>query len=163
MKIGQLAAATDTQVETIRYYEREGLLPPPARSDGNYRVYDTPHVTRLTFIRHCRALDLNLSEIRSLLHVRDAPEAGCGEVNALVDAHIDQVGVRIRELQALEGELKALRARCSEGRSVMACGILDELNRDAKQSVNSCGGVQAGLALPSSQGTQPASCPIKAA
>jgi Cd(II)/Pb(II)-responsive transcriptional regulator len=161
MKIGQLAAATDTQVETIRYYEREGLLPPPARSEGNYRVYDNPHVTRLAFIRHCRALDLNLSEIRSLLHVRDAPEAGCGEVNALVDAHIDQVGVRIRQLQALEGELKALRAHCSEGRSVMACGILDELTRDAKEGVNSCRGAQSGLALSPLQGARPTGRPLK--
>lgn len=149
MKIGQLATATDTQVETIRYYEREGLLPPPARSEGNYRVYDIPHVTRLTFIRHCRALDLNLREIRSLLQVRDAPEAGCGAVNALVDAHIDQVGVRIRQLQALESELKALRALCSEGRSVMACGILDELTREAKQDV-SCKSVLGRTEVPSS-------------
>ena len=71
MKIGELAKLTDCQVETIRYYEREGLLPEPARSEGNYRLYTQAHVERLTFIRNCRSLDMTLEEIRSLLNLRD--------------------------------------------------------------------------------------------
>ena len=67
INIGALAKRTQCQAETIRYYEREGLLPPPARSQGNYRQYDTTHVERLSFIRHCRSLDMTLDEIRALL------------------------------------------------------------------------------------------------
>lgn len=73
MKIGELAKLTDCQVETIRYYEKEGLLPPPARSDGNYRLYTQAHTERLVFIRNCRSLDMTLEEIRSLLGLRDSP------------------------------------------------------------------------------------------
>lgn len=83
LRIGELAQRTGTQVETIRYYEREGLLPEPARSEGNYRLYDRAHAERLSFIRHCRSLDMTLDEIRVLLQFRDAPEQNCGEVNAV--------------------------------------------------------------------------------
>ena len=65
MKIGELATLTGCPVETIRYYEREGLLPAPSRSAGNYRQYDTAHVERLSFIRHCRSLDMTQEEIRA--------------------------------------------------------------------------------------------------
>ena len=67
MKIGELARATETVIETIRFYEREGLLPPPARSEGNFRIYETKHVERLQFIRYCRGLDMSLAEARVLL------------------------------------------------------------------------------------------------
>ena len=67
MHIGELARRTGIQVETIRYYEREGLLPEPARSDGNYRVYGPGHLEQLQFIRHCRSLDMSLDEVRTLL------------------------------------------------------------------------------------------------
>ena len=109
MKIGDLAAATDTSVESIRFYEREGLLTGPARSAGNYRIYDEGHAQRLSFIRHCRALDMNLDEIRVLLRFKDAPEQNCAEVNALLDDHIGHVATRIRELRKLDTELRALR------------------------------------------------------
>ena len=102
MKIGELALATQTQVETIRFYEREGLIPQAPRSDGNYRIYGAKHVERLAFVRHCRSLDMTLEEIRVLLRFRDAPQAECGEVNALIDEHIEHVAARIRELRQLE-------------------------------------------------------------
>ena len=70
MKIGELAKLAQTQAETIRYYEREGLLPQARRSEANYRVYDQSHIQRLAFIRHCRSLDMTLGEIRTLLHFR---------------------------------------------------------------------------------------------
>ncbi|EPN13687.1 MerR family transcriptional regulator, partial [Pseudomonas syringae pv. actinidiae ICMP 18804] len=91
MKIGELAKLTDTQVETIRYYEREGLLPAPARSDGNYRLYTQAHMERLSFIRNCRSLDMTLEEIRNLLNLRDSPQDQCESVNALIDEHIEHV------------------------------------------------------------------------
>ena len=126
MKIGELAKLTDAQVETIRYYEREGLLPAPARSDGNYRLYTQAHVERLTFIRNCRSLDMTLGEIRSLLHLRDSPQDQCESVNALIDEHIQHVNDRIASLQALQAQLLDVRQRCSEG-SPDHCGILDRL------------------------------------
>jgi len=72
MKIGELAQRTNTPVETIRYYEREGLLAEPVRSEANYRVYEDAHAQRLSFIRHCRGLDMTLEEIRVLLRFKDA-------------------------------------------------------------------------------------------
>lgn len=129
MKIGDLSKLTQTQVETIRYYEREGLLPEPDRTEGNYRIYGEAHAGRLTFIRHCRSLDMTLGEIRQLLRFKDAPASDCGDVNALLDAHIDHVADRIRELRALEKQLKSLRERCGEIQPAENCGILSELSR----------------------------------
>eukprot|EP01031_Cornospumella_fuschlensis_P050385 gene50385-61643_t len=85
MKIGERARLTDGPVETIRYYEREGLLPEPSRSEGNYRQYTQAHVERLAFIRHCRSLDMTQQEIRELLRLRDSPEADCTAANRLID------------------------------------------------------------------------------
>ena len=127
MKIGELATATQTQVETIRYYEREGLLPQPARTGGNYRIYEVAHAERLGFIRHCRSLDMTLDEIRALLRFKDAPEAECGEVDALLDVHIGHVVGRIRELRLLEKQLRALRTRCHGVQDTRHCGILNGL------------------------------------
>ena len=128
MKIGELARATQTQVETIRFYEREGLLAQTARTDGNYRIYGQAHAERLAFIRHCRGLDMTLDEIRTLLRFKDAPTDNCGEVNTLLDEHIGHVAQRIRELRALERQLKGLRDQCSVAQDVSQCGILKELS-----------------------------------
>lgn len=129
MKIGELAAQARCDVQTIRFYEREGLLPPPARTESNYRLYGTGHVDRLAFIRHCRALDITLDEIRQLLRFKDTPQQDCAEVNALLDAHIGQVARRIKELKALQGELVKLRGQCGQARQAKDCGILEELSR----------------------------------
>ncbi|MEJ8853315.1 Cd(II)/Pb(II)-responsive transcriptional regulator [Variovorax robiniae] len=131
MKIGELAQAADTAVETIRFYEREKLLPEPARTSSNYRTYGPEHVERLTFIRHCRSLDMALDEIRSLLRFKDAPDDNCAGVNDLLDQHIGHVAERIRELRALESQLKALRQRCCEADATSSCGILKELSSDS--------------------------------
>lgn len=131
MRIGDLAHATGTPVETIRYYEREGLLPAAERADNNYRVYRQPHVERLAFIRQCRNLDMTLDEVRALLKLRDEPAADCGEINALLDEHIRHVALRIRELRALERDLKQLRSRCPAPHPVADCGILHELDQAA--------------------------------
>ncbi|MCL4759523.1 MAG: Cd(II)/Pb(II)-responsive transcriptional regulator [Rhodocyclaceae bacterium] len=129
MKIGELARVTGTPVETIRYYEREGLLAAPPRTEGNFRIYDESHVERLSFIRHCRSLDMALDEIRILLRFKDAPAENCGDVNTLLDAHIGHVATRIRELRALERQLKSLREQCPEARDAAHCGILHELSQ----------------------------------
>lgn len=128
MKIGELSAATGTPIETIRYYERDGLLPAPSRSEGNFRIYDETHLTRLTFVRHCRALDMNLDEVRVLLKFRDGGASDCGEVHALLDEHIDHVRVRIRELRNLDKDLRVLREQCQEAPAPLQCGILNGLS-----------------------------------
>lgn len=131
MKIGDLAMVTQTQVETIRFYEREGLLGEPARSKGNYRIYKPEHLERLAFIRHCRSLDMTLDEIRALLRFQDAPRDNCHAVNNVLDEHIEHVAKRIRELKHLRQELKALRNQCD---GVAAkCGILDGLKNVASR------------------------------
>ena len=134
MKIGELAGATQTPVETIRYYEREGLLPLAPRSEGNYRIYGPAHVERLAFVRHCRSLDMTLDEIRVLLRFKDAPHAECGEVNALLDEHIGHVATRIRALRQLEKQLKALRDQCVGVREAAQCGILTGLTQATEAS-----------------------------
>ncbi|WP_326542088.1 Cd(II)/Pb(II)-responsive transcriptional regulator [Pseudorhodoferax sp.] len=136
MKIGQLATATDTPVETIRYYERAGLLPAAPRTEGNYRDYADAHVQRLSFIRHCRALDMALDEIRTLLQFQDAPGGDCTGVNALLDAHIGHVAQRIRELRALERQLHALRGQCRDAHPTEDCGILKSLGEEPAPRVH---------------------------
>jgi Cd(II)/Pb(II)-responsive transcriptional regulator len=132
MKIGELSTASATHIETIRYYEREGLLPIPARTSGNLRVYEATHLERLQFIRYCRSLDMSLDEVRVLLRFKDAPGDDCGDVNALLDEHIGHVSTRIRELRALEKQLKELRARCGASQSAEQCGILSGMTRAAQ-------------------------------
>lgn len=127
LKIGELAKQTGSQVETIRYYEREGLLPEPARSEGNYRLYGPTHAERLQFIRHCRSLDMSLDEIRSLLGFRDAPNESCLAVNELLERHIEHVAHRISELQALKTQLQALRSQCRSTEAAQNCEILQSL------------------------------------
>ncbi|BDU56029.1 MULTISPECIES: Cd(II)/Pb(II)-responsive transcriptional regulator [unclassified Limnohabitans] len=134
MKIGELAKTTHTQVETIRYYEREGLLPETVRTEGNYRIYSPDHATRVSFIRHCRSLDMTLNEIRTLLTFKDAPQGDCAGVNELVDAHIAHVASRIKELKALERQLKELRQTCTESKETNQCGILAELSVPPRKS-----------------------------
>lgn len=127
MRIGELAQVAQCTVETIRYYEKEGLLPAPARTEGNFRVYGTEHVERLRFIRNCRALDMSHHEIHSLLALADQAAEGCDAVNAVFDQHIAHVDERIRELTHLKEQLAVLRQRCGTERTVQSCGILQGL------------------------------------
>ena len=134
MRIGNLAEVTGTAIETIRFYEREGLIPAARRADNNYRMYTSAHAERLAFIRHCRNLGMTLDEIRTLLRVRDQPMQDCSEVSALINEHIGHVTHRIRELRTLQKELKALHARCGTPNAIEQCGILNELDAVAAQS-----------------------------
>ncbi|SFC17432.1 Cd(II)/Pb(II)-responsive transcriptional regulator [Massilia yuzhufengensis] len=132
LKIGELAARTGCPVETIRYYERIGILNPPQRHANNYRSYGERHVERLQFVRHCRALDMGLDEIRVLLEVRDRPEQECTDVNELLDRHISRVAAKIAELASLERQLTQLRGCCVATRASHACGILHALSEHDK-------------------------------
>ncbi len=134
MKIGGLSAASSTSIETIRFYEKEGLLPAPARTQGNFRIYESEHLERLQLIRYCRGLDMSLDEVRVLLRVKDSPSAACADVNALLDEHIDHVSTRIKELRLLEKQLRELRQRCGAERTADQCGILAGMS-EASQEV----------------------------
>ena len=134
-RIGDLARLVDLPIETIRFYERERLLPEPPRTTGNYRLYSDDQRERLFFIRHCRSLDMTLAEIRQLLHKKDSPDQSCADVNALLDAHIDHVTTRIAELRRLEDELVSLRRQCRAVKTGRECEILQHLATDAPAQI----------------------------
>lgn len=135
MRISELAELTGNTPETIRYYERQGLLPAPRREANNYRTYGIAHVTRLDFIRHCRNLDLGLPDIRELLGALDSgsPE-GADRAHELIRRHLLAVDSRIRDLQELRGHLLDLQSRCrGEHCGSETCGILAELSVPSAQ------------------------------
>lgn len=115
MKIGELSRATGTNIETIRYYERIGLLPAPARTDANYRSYGDAHRARLRFVRHSRELGFTIDEIRSLLDLSDHPERDCADADRIASAHLEQVEAKIAQLSALRDELTRIVGRCRGG------------------------------------------------
>ena len=127
MKIGELAQVAQCTVETVRYYEKAGLLPEAARTTGNFRVYGPGHVERLRFIRNCRALDMSHEEIHTLLGLADRPQDGCGAINTVFDEHIAHVNERMKELGKLKQQIQALRERCQSEQHANACGILQGL------------------------------------
>jgi len=128
MKIGELAKAAGTTVETVRYYEKEGLLPAPERGTNNYRSYGPLHAERLRLIRNCRALDMTQDEIRAILTLADSQQDDCGPINEIFEDHIRHVDERIAELMQLKGQLSALRRRCLSARPhAEDCGILHGL------------------------------------
>lgn len=139
MQIKELSQATGVDVETIRYYEKQGLLPEPARRENGYRDYAVAHLERLSFIRHCRALDMPLADVSRLLGFVDAPAEHFGEVDLLVDEQLARVRARLKSMRALEKQLLQLRARCS-GTHEGHCGILDELVSAAQGEACACHG-----------------------
>lgn len=124
--IGDLARATGTKVETIRYYEGIGLLPAPARTAGNYRSYEAAHRSRLGFIRRARDLGFSLQEVRELLRLADEKDRPCGEVDSIASGHLADVERKIADLQKLRKELRGLITQCRHG-TIADCRILDAL------------------------------------
>jgi len=127
MKIGDLARATGTKVETIRFYEAEGLIPPPARSSGNYRIYEQAHLARLSFIRRARDLGFTLDQVRTLLRLADDRDAPCAEVDAITTAHVTEIDCKLADLQALRGELVRRLDSCA-GSTIADCRIIEALS-----------------------------------
>jgi Cd(II)/Pb(II)-responsive transcriptional regulator len=128
IRIGELAKLTGCLPETVRFYEQKGLLPPPIRSQANYRLYDASHVDRLHFIRRCRALGISLDEVQTLLGFQDQPEQPCGGVNDLVDRHIVEINRQIADLRTLHAQLSELRMQCDSTRPAGQCEILKQLS-----------------------------------
>ena len=129
LAIGALSKRTGSKVETIRYYERVGLLPAPARSAGGYRLYATEHLRRLTFVRRARALGFSIKEVRKLLNLADHRPRPCAEARVLAAAHLGEVRAKIADLQAMERVLEETVARCADGRSAR-CPLIDAFYRD---------------------------------
>ncbi len=126
LRIGDLARATSTKVETIRYYEQMGLLPVPARTGGNYRVYSAEHLGRLSFIRRARHLGFTLEQIQELLGLSDKKRQSCEAVDLIARQHLAVVDRKIDDLTALRLELNNLIEQCECG-TIADCRILESL------------------------------------
>jgi Cd(II)/Pb(II)-responsive transcriptional regulator len=138
MKIGELATAAACDVQTIRYYEREGLLAEPEREASGYRRYAAGHLERLQFIRHCRTLDISLAEIRRLLDYAETPLESCAAVDALVEGHLERVRQQIEALTALERQLVALRRQCAGPEGGRGCAIIESFMSAPAQQACAC-------------------------
>jgi Cu(I)-responsive transcriptional regulator len=126
MKIGELSRATGTNIETIRYYERIGLLPAPDRTAANYRSYGDAHRSRLSFVRHSRDLGFTIDEVRSLLDLSDDPARDCGDADRIATRHLEQVEEKIAQLTLLRDELSRIVGRCRGGVSA-DCRVIEAL------------------------------------
>jgi DNA-binding transcriptional MerR regulator len=124
--IGDLARATGVKPTTIRWYEQEGWLPPPARTEGGHRAYSGAHLRRLGFIRHARDLGFESEAIRALLDLADHPDADCSAAHGLALTQIRAIDARLRRLEALRAELGRMAAGCAGG-AVGECRIIETL------------------------------------
>ncbi len=124
--IGKAARRSGVKVETIRFYERSGLIDPPPRTAGGHRVYDADGVRRLAFLRRARELGFTLDQVRELLALADERETSCAEVRRLADGHLVAVRARINDLARMEAVLDDMVARCAGG-TVPDCPILEAL------------------------------------
>lgn len=125
--IGALSEQTGVNIETIRYYERIGIMPEPPRSTGGQRIYGAPHLKRLVFVRRSRELGFSLDEIRELLRLVDGGDYTCGEVQEMTLTHIADIRRKIAYLRRMERVLKDMAAKC-DGGDVPECPILDALS-----------------------------------
>ena len=133
MKIGELAAATGCHFETIRYYEKVGLLPKPQRTASGYRAFRAGDIARVRFITRGRALGFSLDEIRSLLRLSESPDLACGDVDNLARHHLVEVREKLEQLQRLEAELVATIERCRGGQRA-TCAVLESLPHEGRAS-----------------------------
>lgn len=125
--IGRLAQAADLPVSTLRYYERAGLVVPGARTDANYRVYDSDALERLHFIRRAKDAGLTLDDIGALLDIADGGDNECDEVRELIERRLEELDNRIDDLHHLRDALAGLRETCKNARTKDHCVVLDRL------------------------------------
>ena len=128
LTIGEVAERAKVHIETLRYYERRGLVASPPRSVSNYRLYPEGAVRRVRFIKRAQELGFSLKEIKELLSLRAAPEAGCAEVRAHAEAKIRDIDEKIGSLTAMKDALSKLVAECSGEGSLADCPILESLD-----------------------------------
>ena len=128
LTIGDLAGRTGCRPETVRYYERAGLMPDPARSPGGHRLYTVTHLKRLHFIRRCRDLGIGLARTRQLLALVDSGEGTCDEVRLIAEDHLEAIRGKIADLRRMERVMKDMVATCATG-AVPDCPVIDALYR----------------------------------
>lgn len=126
--IGTIARRTGCPIETIRFYERIGLLPRPARSVGGHRIYGRAQEQRLVFVRRCRELGFSLDEVRNLLRLVDRRSYSCADVRRMTMAHLDVVRAKLGDLRRLERTLSAIVAQCAGG-VTPDCPIIEALSK----------------------------------
>ena len=126
LTIGDLSKATNTKVETVRYYERIGLLPKPPRTSGNYRNYGEAELGRLSFVRRARDLGFSLDQVRALLSLSDDRDCDCAGIDQIANEHLGEVDRKIADLEALRRELKAVIDSC-DGGTIAECRIIEAL------------------------------------
>jgi MerR family mercuric resistance operon transcriptional regulator len=124
--IGQLSRRAGVGIETIRYYERIGLMPRPPRTGGGRRAFGADNLATLSFIKHCRELGFSLDDIRALLTLR-ASDRNCSDVKSIASRHLQAVRDKLHTLSEIEGNLTALIARCA-GDAGPECPVLDALD-----------------------------------
>lgn len=129
ISIGELSRRTEVNIETIRYYERTGVLPPPPRTGGGHRVYAEDHLKRLSFVRRSRELGFGLDSIKEMLQMVDARDVSCEQVRGIAKGHLDNVRDKITDLERMEKTLSATVSLC-DGGETPECPILDTLFLD---------------------------------
>ena len=130
LTIGKVSEITLCKIETIRYYEKEKLLPAPSRSAGGHRIYSTQSVDRIVFIRRCRELGFSMLEVRELLSLVDQDHFSCEKVQVLTERHLSDIHAKIKDLRRMQRTLKELSEQCS-GLDVPECPIIDALQSKA--------------------------------
>ena len=130
MRIGELARAAGVGEETIRFYEKRGLLKTPLRTAANYRVYGEKQLEQLRFIKHCRSLDIRLDEIALLLTLDPTQPESCRQAHQLIKRHVATVTQRIADLEFLKSHLEALEDECHGHRDGKPCGIIEGLKTE---------------------------------
>lgn len=128
MTIGALSQRTGCNIETIRYYERIGMIPKPPRTQGGHRLYAQEHLKRLVFIRRSRELGFSLEQIRELLRFADGGRYTCSQVRAITVEHLDEVRARMKDLKRLEKVLNTMASQCDRGK-VPDCPVIEALSR----------------------------------
>lgn len=127
LQIGELARRTGCNIDTIRYYEKVGMLAPPMRTEAGYRLYGDDDVRRLSFIRRARELGFQPEEVRAMLRLSDEQSQPCAEVMGVARSHLADVRSKVADLQAIEAELEILVVKCEKGLSA-TCPLIETLS-----------------------------------
>ena len=130
LTIGHLAKETGVSLETVRYYERRGLLPKPPRSASGYRLFPAEAARRLRFIRRAQELGFSLREIRELLSLRVSPKASSAEVRKRAEGKIAEIDAKINTLESMRKTLRKLTKSCAGCGSTTECPILESLDKE---------------------------------
>lgn len=137
LQIGTLSRRTGVNIETIRYYERSGLLPKPARTAGGYRAYSASDVERLQFIRRARSLGFSIEEVRRLLGLADRKPRSCRAVHALASGHLTEIRAKIADLRRMEKVLATMVADCAQG-TMPECPLLETVAHATPVAAAAC-------------------------